>query len=114
MPISHPCSPHQIFQALIPLAKPITVRLSMIPTARYQTNGPEEAARRQHTIPNSNPSKVVLIRRFALSTGNHPLSGWRNGQWNTSLFTVEFGNGRADRHKPIPEAVEIWEMGRVC
>ena len=59
-PMMMPCSHHFILKTLIPMAKPIRVRLRMVEMTKYQGVGPPEEARAQQTIPDITPKNVAI------------------------------------------------------
>lgn len=65
-PINKPCNDQCIFNALIPMVKPISVRLAIICNDTAKGNSPELHANPKQTNPNANPARVAIIILFIL------------------------------------------------
>lgn len=66
-PIMIPCNHHFIFNILIPMVNPISVRAMIVDTAKYHVVGPPDAANIQQINPDSTPKIVAIINRFVFS-----------------------------------------------
>jgi len=64
-----PCNHQPNLSTLTPITNPISIRLRMMDTARYQGVGPPEELRPQQTNPKINPKRVAMRNLFMLNMG---------------------------------------------